>query len=163
MSTEVRDYIAVSAKLTQFGINPPIGVAILPSNLADAQSTAELRQLAESETVKKLFRANNIAYSELFGADDQPTYLQQYGFEWFGPTLFFTAAALSQDPTLLNVSLNIISNYLYDLFKGAKDGTASLDVIIERPDGSCKKVNYKGPPEGLADVADIVRELGGGQ
>ena len=62
---------------------------------------------------------------------------------------------------MLSVSLGIITNYLYDLFKGAKNGTASLDVIIEKADGSCKKVNYKGPPEGLASVADIVRELGG--
>jgi hypothetical protein len=161
MSIEVRDYLAVSTKLTQLGIKPPAGFAILPSNLDGAQSTAELCQHAESETVKKLFRANNIAYSELFDADKQPAYLQQYGFEWFGPTLFITTAALSQDPTLLNVSLNIISNYLYDFFKGAKDGTASLDVIFEKPDGSCKKVNYKGPPEGLASVADVLRELGG--
>ena len=161
MSTEVRDYISVSAKLAQWGINPPAGFAILPSNLAEALNTTELRQHAESETVKKLLRTNNIAYSEVFDADSQPAYLQQYGFEWFGPTLFFTAAALSQNPSVLSVSLGIITNYLYDLFKGAKNGTASLDVIIEKADGSCKKVNYKGPPEGLASVADIVRELGG--
>lgn len=160
MSTEVRDYISVSTKLAQWGINPPTGFAILPSNLAEALSTTELRQHAEAETVKKLLRTNNIFYSEVFDADSQPAYLQQYGFEWFGPTLFFTAAALSQNPTLLSVSLGIISNYLYDLFKGAKNCTASLDVILENADGSCKKVNYKGPPEGLASIADIVRELG---
>lgn len=160
MSTEVRDYISVSAKLAQWGINPPAGFAILPYNLAEALSITELRQHAESETVKKLLRTNNIVYSELFDTDSQPAYLQQYGFEWFGPTLFFTAAALSQNPTLLSASLGIITNYLYDLFKGVKDGTASLDVIIEKPDGSCKHVNYKGPPEGLASVADILRELG---
>ncbi|KAB8049568.1 hypothetical protein GCN78_16885 [Janthinobacterium rivuli] len=161
MSTEVHDYISVSAKLAQWGINPPAGFAILPFNLAEARSTTELRQHAESETVKKLLRTNNIAYSEVFDADSQPAYLQQYGFEWFGPTLFFTAAALSQNPSVLSVSLGIVTNYLYDLFKGAKNGTASLDVIIEKADGSCKKVNYKGSPEGLASVADIVRELGG--
>lgn len=163
MSTEVRDYIVVSAKLAQWGITPPDGFAVLPSNLEKAQSTSELRQHAESETVKKLLRANNIAYSEVFDADNQPAYLQQYGFEWFGPTLFFTAAALSENPTLLNVSLGIITNYLYDLFKGVKDGTASLDVIIEKPDGTCKQVHYKGPPDGLTSVATIVRELSGDQ
>lgn len=161
MSIEVCDYVAVSTKLTQLGIKPPTGFAILPSNLDGAQSTAELCQHAESETVKKLFRANNITYSELFDADKQPAYLQQYGFEWFGPTLFITTAALSQDPNLLSVSLNIISSYLYDFFKGVKDGAASLDVIVEKADGSCKKVKYKGPVEGLTSVADILYELRG--
>lgn len=161
MSTEVRDYIVVSAKLAQWGINAPEGFAILPFNLAEAQSVAELRQHVESETIKKLFRINNIGYTELFDVDSQPAYLQQYGFEWFGPTFFISATMLSQNPHLLSVSLGIITNYLYDLFKGAKDGTASLNVIIEQPDGSCKQVSYKGPPAGLAGVSDIVRNLGG--
>lgn len=163
MNTEVHDYISISAKLTQWGITAPQGFAILPSSVAEANNIAELRQHAESETVKKLLRTNNISYTELFDPDSQPTYLQQYGFEWFGPTLFVTAAALSQNPNLLSVSLGIITNYIYDLFKGTKGGTASLNVIIEQPNGSCKQVNYSGPPEGLASVADIVRNLGADQ
>ncbi|MFZ6727686.1 hypothetical protein ACO0K2_19555 [Undibacterium sp. MH2W] len=161
MSIDVQDYIEVSAKLAQWGIARPDGFAILPSNLAQAKTKEELFQHAESETVKKLMRTNNIDYTELFDADNRPAYLQQYGFEWYGPTLFYTLAALSENPTLVSVSLGIITNYLYDLFKGEKNGTALLDVIIEKPDGSCKHVQYKGPPEGLASVADIVRELEG--
>ncbi|AXW60980.1 hypothetical protein ACI2VA_12955 [Ralstonia nicotianae] len=161
MSTEVRDYVSVSEKLKSLGVSTPSGLAILPGNLAEATSIDELRQHVESDTVRTLLRANKIAHFEIFDEEDQPLYLQQYGFEWFGPTLFISAGLLSQDPNVLSVTLGIITNYLYDLFKGSKDGKASLDVVFEHADGSCKKVHYSGPPDGLSKVAEVVRDLGG--
>jgi hypothetical protein len=115
----------------------------------------------ESDTVRTLLKVNKIAYVEIFDEDDQPPYLQQYGSEWFGPTLFISASLLSQDPNALSVALGIITNYLYDLFKGAKDGKSSLDVIFQQADGSCKEIHYSGPPDGLSKVAEIVKDLGG--
>lgn len=159
MSTEVLDYVSVSEKLKSFGISAPNGLAILPDNLAAAKSISDLRQQVESDTVRTLLMANKITYVEIFDEDDQPPYLQQYSFEWFGPTLFVSAGLLSQNPNVLSVALGIITNYLYDLFKGGKDGKASLDVIFEQADGSCKKIHYSGPPDGLNKVSEIVRDL----
>jgi hypothetical protein len=160
MSTEVRDYVSVSEKLKSFGVSVSSGLAILPGNLSTAKSIDDLRQSVESDTVRTLLRANMIAYVEIFDEDSQPPYLQQYGFEWFGPTLFISAGLLAQDPNVLSVTLGIITNYLYDLFKGAKDGKASLDVIFQQSDGSCKEIHYCGPPAGLSKVAEIVKDLG---
>ncbi|RAR63813.1 hypothetical protein C7401_10570 [Paraburkholderia unamae] len=87
--------------------------------------------------------------------------MQRYSFEWFGPSLFVTAGLLSTDPNLLSVTLGIITNYLYDVFKGAKHGKATLDVIFQKKDGSCKKIHYSGPPEGLGNIAEIVKHLEG--
>lgn len=162
MSIEVRDYVSVSEKLTTLGVSTPTGLAFLPDNLATAATIEELRQHVETDTVRTLMSANKISYSEIFGEDEQPAYLQQYSFEWFGPTMFVAAGMLSQDPNIVSVSLGIITNYLYDLFKGTKDGKASLSVVVQQADGSCKEVRYCGPPDGLGKVADIVRELGGG-
>lgn len=162
MNTEVRDYISVSAKLNDFGISAPDGLAILPSNLAAAESVDDFRQNAESETVRTLLKENKIAHVEIFDDDHQPPYLQQYGFEWFGPTLFVSASILAQNPNVLSVTLGVISNYLYDLFKGIKDGKASLDVIYQKADGSCKQVHYSGSPDGLSGVAEIVKMLEAG-
>ncbi len=159
MDTEVRDYIVVSEKLKSFGVSVPSGLAILPGNLATAKAIGDLRQHVESDTVRTLLQANKIPYIEIFDEDNQPPYLQQYSFEWFGPTLLISANLLLQDPNLLSVTLGVITNYLYDLFKGATDGKASLDVILEQADGSCKQIHYSGPPDGLGKVADIVRDL----
>lgn len=160
MSTEVRDHVSISEKLKHFGISVPNGLAILPSNLATAKSIEELRQHVESDTVRTLLKASNIPYVEIFDEDNQPSYLQQYGFEWFGPTLFISTGLLSQNPNVLSITLGIITNYLYDLFKGSKSSKASLDVIIQQADGSCKEVHYSGPPDGLSDIAKIVKALG---
>lgn len=160
MSTEVRDYISVSEKLESFGISSPNGLSILPNNLTTAKAIGDLRQHVESDTVRTLLNVHKIAYVEIFDEDAQPPYLQQYGFEWFGPTLFISAGLLSRDPNVLSVTLGIITNYLYDLFKGSKDGKASLDVIFQQADGSCKEIHYSGPPDGLSSVAKVVKELG---
>lgn len=162
MTTEVSDYVSVSRKLESFGVSAPSGLAILPGNLATAQCVEDLRQHVESDTVRTLLKANEIAYVEIFDEDHQPQYLQQYGFEWFGPTLFVTAGLLSNEPNVLSVTLGVITNYLYDLFKGSKDGKASLDIIFQQADGSCKKIQYSGPPDGLGKVAEIVNGLASG-
>lgn len=160
MSAEVRDYVSISDKLEGFGISVPNGLAIIPSNLATAKTINDLRQHVESDTVRTLLKANKIPYVEIFDEDNQPLYLQQYSFEWFGPTLFISTGLLSQEPNVLSITLGIITNYLYDLFKGGKDSKASLDVIIQQADGSCKEVHYRGSPDGLSKIAEIVKELG---
>jgi hypothetical protein len=161
MSTEVRDYVSVSEKLESFGVSAPSGLVILPDNLATAKSIGDLRQQVESDTVRTLLKANMIAYVDIFGEDDQPPYLQQYNFKWFGPTLFISASLLSQYPDVLSVTLGIITNYLYDLFKGSADSKASLKIILQQADGSCKEIHYSGPPDGLSKVAELVKDLGG--
>jgi len=160
MGAEVHDYVSVSEKLKSLGVSLQNGLAILPGNLATATSIDELRQQVESDTVRTLLRANKIHYVEIFGEDDQPPYLQQYSFEWFGPTLFVSAGLLAQDPNVLSVTLGVITNYLYDLFKGNKEGKASLDVIFQQADGSCKQIRYSGPADGLSEIAEIVKSLG---
>lgn len=160
MSIEVRDHVSIAVKLKSFDVAAPSGFAIIPHNLATATSKGDLRQHVESDTVRTLLLANNIPHVEIFDENDQPPYLQQYGFEWFGPTLFISAGVMLQDPNVLSVTLGLITNYLYDLFKGSKNGNASLNVIFQDAGGACKEVRYSGPPEGLRAVADIVKELG---
>lgn len=159
MSIEVRDHISIAEKLESFGVAAPNGLAILPFNLATATSKDELRQHVESDTVRTLLLCNNIPHVEIFDESDQPPYLQQYGSDWFGPTLFISAAVMLQSPHVLTVTLGIISSYLYDQFKGSKSGNTSLDVIVQDESGCCKTVIYKGPSEGLSEVADIVKSL----
>lgn len=160
MSVEVHDYVSVAEKLKKFNASTPSGLAILPHNLATATSKEDLRQHVDSDTVRTLFLANDIAHVEIFNEDDQPPYLQQYGYEWFGPTLFIPASLIIQNPNILSITLGLITNYLYDLFNGAKNGKASLNVIFQKADGSCKEIRYSGPPEGINLIAGIVKELG---
>ncbi|MDB6446848.1 MULTISPECIES: hypothetical protein [Pseudomonas] len=97
MSIEVRDHVSIAVKLENFGMAAPCGFAILPHNLATATSKGDLRQHVGSDTVRILLLGNNIPHAEIFDEDDQPAYLQQYGFEWYGPTLFISAGIILQN------------------------------------------------------------------
>ncbi|NWF33499.1 hypothetical protein HH110_10660 [Stenotrophomonas sp. SAM-B] len=159
MTMEVIDIVSMTERIAALGGHPPAGLAILPENLATAATKSDLRQQVESDTVRTLLREHGIHFSEVFSDADQPPYLQQYSYEWFGPTLFVSASLLSQNPTALSVALGIITNYLYDLFKGATEGKASLKIVLERPDGTCKQIMYQGPAEGMSEIASIVDAL----
>ncbi|PPC64160.1 hypothetical protein C1Y41_05850 [Pantoea sp. ICBG 1758] len=159
MSVEVHDSVPVAEKLKSFGLAVPDGLALLPCNLLTAESIGDFRQHVESDTVRTLLNAGNVPYIDIFDDENQPPYLQQYSFEWFGPALFISTGLLSQNPDILTVTLGLITNYLYDHFNGDKKSKATLDVIIQQPDGSCKKIHYSGHPDGLGEIAEIVKGL----
>ena len=75
--------------------------------------------------------------------------------------MFFGWALISQNPNIVSVCLNLVSSYLYDLFKGrTSDIRARLRVAIEPTEGATAKiVEYDGPVEGLKDVSKIIKSL----
>ena len=159
MAIEISDYVSVTEKLNTFGFSLPQGLSILPSNLATAESVEELRQHVESDTVRTLFKQHNVSYVEIFDEDSHPLYLEQYGSEWFGPTLLIPVALLTDNPDVLTVILGLITNYLYDLFRGSNADKANLDVVLQKSDGSCNRVHYTGSVDGLDAVDKVVKEL----
>jgi hypothetical protein len=159
MGIQVSDLPSVSGKLKRFGLNLPEGLVIVPSNLAEAKSIEDLRQQVEGDTVRTILRKHNIDLAEIFDDNNQPPYIQQYSFEWFGPTILISASFIIQNPNTLSVVLGLITNYLYDLFKGSKNGAASFNLIYQRSDGSCKEIRYSGPPDGLNKIHDIIKEI----
>lgn len=159
MSTQVNDLPSVSEKFKEFGLALPEGLTILPSNFAEAKSIEDLRQQVESDTIRTILRMHSINFTEIFDDDNQPPYIQQYSFEWFGPTLLISASFIIQNPNTLSIVLGLITNYLYDLFKGSKNGSASFSLIYQRADGSCKEIRYSGPPDGLNKIHEIIKEI----
>ncbi len=53
----------------------------------------------------------------------------------------------------------VISNYATDFFKGMSgENQVQIDIVVERTKSKvCKKVTYKGPPEGLKDLPEVIR------
>jgi hypothetical protein len=83
----------------------------------------------------------------------------QRGFDWYGPTLFVSAAMLTQNPNVVSVALSLIANYIHDLFAGkSNDGKVHLSVVVEESKGRKKKeIRYVGPVDGLEGVANVVK------
>lgn len=159
MSIQVSDIPPVSEKLKGLGLALPEGLTIIPSNLAEAKSVEDLRQQVESDTVRTILRKHSIDLAEIFDDDNHPPYIQQYSLEWFGPTLLISASFIIQNPNTLSIVLGLITNYLYDIFKGSKNGVASFNLIYQRSDGSCKEIRYSGPPDGLNKIHEIIKTI----
>lgn len=161
MTIEELDYIDVPAKVTALGYQSPEGVVILPRNFEVVESSNTLLYEDTAVTVRKLLRQAGLPSPKLEGEDQKIPELAQKSADWVGPTLFFTASLLSQNPAIVSVAVNVISSYLTDFFKGMPIGKhLKLDIVVPEGEGRrYRKLHYEGPTEGLKDLPAIVKEI----
>jgi hypothetical protein len=160
MATTVTDYIDVRMKAAELGCRYPQGIALLPINFDSAASVAELRQASEAATLRKLFVAEGLPVEDIVDRDRRPPYVKNKGFEWVAPVVFVSASLYSQNPALVSVALGVVANYATEFFKGlGADHEVKLDIVVGKKGGAYKKVAYKGPVDGLKDLAEVVREV----
>lgn len=147
------------------------GAELLPcaTRLSDQTPIVSLPFLADNErilystntpTVEKLLREAGLQVErpDLHG---QVRYRDERSIVWAGPILFFSAAALAENPHLMSLALGVISNYLTDLFRGrahSDPAAVHLDVIEElEPGKRYRRVKYDGPIEGLSKISAPIR------
>lgn len=85
--------------------------------------------------------------------------LEQRSIDWFGPTLLITTSALTQNPELISITLNVISNYITDFFKGRNEPNIKISLLIQQSKTQFKKLDYEGDREGLKEVEKLIRQL----
>lgn len=159
MTTTISEYIDVRQRISDLGCLSPTGLALLPSNFETAPTVSEFRQGSESATVRTLLRTSEVPLDEIVSKDRRPPYVQNNAFEWVAPMLFVSVGVLSQNASYLSVALSVIANYATDFFKGMTgDNEVQMDIVVERSKSKvCKKISYKGPPEGLKDLSEVIR------
>ena len=162
---EVSDYIDVSSKLKELGCSPPEGIGILPDHFDTCTSADKFAQLSRTPTVVRLFKDNDIPVS-IIEKEGQPVLSTRIASsEWLGigPTLLISAALLAEHPHIVSLALNVLANYVTDLFKGAKGGNAVLEIVTEKveKDGSktYRKVRCPAAPEVLKELPEIVNKI----
>jgi hypothetical protein len=158
---EVKDYVDVKKQAAKLGHTIPDEIVLLPSSFESAQSRNDLVYAAGTDTVKKLLVQKGLPVVKLEQDGQEYPHTVQHAFEWIGPVILFTAAAVSQDPAIVSVALSVISNYLTDWFRGEpkENRRVSLKIVKETKDGDYKTVEYSGPIEGLHEVGEIVDRL----
>ena len=163
---EVSDYIDVSSKLEKLGCSPPEGIGILPEGFDASTSTDKFAQLSRTPTVVRLFKDNDIPVSIIKKEGQNLPSLHTASLEWFtgvGPTLLIPAALLAEHPHIVSLALNVLANYVTDLFQGAKGGNAALEIVTEKveKDGSktYRKVRCQAAPEVLKELPGIVNKI----
>jgi hypothetical protein len=161
MTTNISDYLDVGERIRLLGGQMPVNLALLPANFETAASLTDFRQVSEAATVKTLFRQSGIQLDDIGRAGQRIPYVQNNAFEWVAPTLFVSAALLSDNQSSISIALGVIANYATDFFKGMSGkNQVTLDVIVERTKSKTyKRISYKGDPEGLKSLPKIISEM----
>jgi len=157
----VENYVNVKEKAQKLNLNIPSQIALLPLNFETAITKEELVHAPTTPTVRKLWRQNNIQETPIEKSGEKIPCSAEKAFEWIGPTIFVSSLLLSQNPHLVNIALNVISNYLTDWFRGIayNERKVKLSIVVETRSGDYKEVKYEGSPDGLDKLLDKVVEI----
>jgi hypothetical protein len=161
MPITITDYADVTAKIAELGCLPlGADLTLLPLNFDSASSIGDLRHASETSTIRKLLIQENLPFRDLVERGQRPPYIKNKSSDLILPTLYFSAVSLSQNPLLVSIALNIISNYVYDCFRGRGAGrTVKLHIVAEdAKKGRFRQIAYEGTEEGLSTLADAIRE-----
>lgn len=135
-------------------------IIILPNNVNDPSADILLYPNTTFSLIKE-FKANGLVANLFEINGKQIAYQDNRSIDWIAPTLFVTSSLLSQNPELVNIALNVISNYLIYIFNGIKKDPTTKLTLVHRDDMKMRytKINYDGPVSGLSEVKDIIRKL----
>lgn len=164
MQIRKAEYPDVQQRAAELKVNAPTGLALLPRNFADAVSADDLIHESTAPTVRVLWKEAGVDETQLEPDGVRIPTVSENAFEWLGPTIFIGAAIWSENPQAVTIALGVISNYLTEWFKGIPgDKRVRMSAVVEKTKSKGKsktyvKVEYEGPPEQVADLADMIKE-----
>lgn len=153
MSVEIKDFVINNeAKLSDND------VVLLNDSTFQYEGKQKYLYPKTTGTIIKLLKNNNIPI--IYGCDkNNICYADNRSIDWVSPIIVVTAGMLLQNPTLNSVIINLISNYLYDLFKGKTDTPTIKFNYIYKDSKKCKKVKYEGNIEGLLEIPELIKKV----
>ena len=162
MTLTVSDYAAVRAKAGELGCDLPSDrLLFLPDNFVTATAGEELRFHGEATTAIKILKNASIPVGRLGTANPAETFIHNRDSAWALPVIFVGAELLKTSPDLLTVALSAVQDYVAELFKGVGGKrTIKAEVVVEdKRKQQFKRISYEGDPEGLKELAEMVRRI----
>ncbi|MBR3653904.1 MAG: hypothetical protein IKN62_00520 [Elusimicrobia bacterium] len=100
--------------------------------------------------IKKLLENNKISVG--YNCDESSIcYEDNRAIEYIIPIMYIS----TQVQILLPIVINLISNYLYDLFKGRENNNVSFRLVIKE---KSKMIEYEGPISGMKEITNIIKD-----
>lgn len=158
MNYTIEEY-EIDDNLKKFDLKLPNQLSFFPENIATAEQKSEFIFTESIIELNKYFKAEELAL-EVFGGDSE-LYRSRKNADIYLPAIFISLSVISENPNLISVSLNIVSNYVYDTLKGAiGKKTTHIEFHIESKEkGKVKKVDYKGDVEGIKSLEKVIKAM----
>lgn len=159
MSYKIVEYIETPNKLNLFNFDSNNSFYFIPENINEELESTKYIYPESTTDIRKMLKSENITIEYL--TSDKPLLRSRKSSDWFGPTLLITYSLLSQNSTLIGISLNLISSYLYDYFKGSTESKqVKFEIILEsKKKKEFKKIKYEGSIEGIKELESVIKGL----
>jgi hypothetical protein len=149
-SITVEPYPVVAHRAAELGLKAPRTLTVLPRNFKSAADHKELLDESSTATIYQLFREASLPV-ERFDTPQEPfPSLAQHAVDWYGPTLFLSAGFIGENPLLVGVAINLITDYVKEMFGRLPGGRrAHLAVVVERS-------SYDGEVDGIEKLLPAI-------
>lgn len=151
--------INISGIFEKLAIKHPEEIAIVPENLTEVERVEQFVFPEMAGQINKIMKNNQLSVAILGG--QLGALRSRKNADIFLPAIYFGASLLSENPTVVNVALNVISNYVTDFLKGTfGQSKVAFEIYIETK-GSKKvqRINYKGSATGIKDLGDVIKKI----
>lgn len=151
--------ISLSPKLKELKLAFPSTLTFFPENIEEAKQKEDFVFTDSMLDLNKLFSQDNLDIT-ILGANTE-LYRTRKNADIYLPAFFFSLSLITENPLIVSISLNVLSNYVYDLCKGSfGKKTAKIDLYIETKEkGKIKKISYSGDSKGLKDLEKIIKAM----
>ena len=158
MNYNIEEY-KIESRLEKLDLILPINLSFFPENIDIANKKNEFIFTESVIDLNKYLIQNNVIF-DFFGCDSE-LYRSRKNADIYLPSIFFSISAISENPEIVSVSLNILSSYIYDRLKGViGDKNAKIEFYIEtKKKGQIMKIDYKGDAEGIKNLENIIKTL----
>jgi len=150
----------ISKRIDELGLTLPDNLTFFPENFDTANVKDDFVFTDSMLDLSKIFRQDNGISVPALGQDTE-LYRTRKSADIYLPAIFFGLSQISENSTIVSVSLNVLSNYIYDLCKGTSGKkTAHVDLYVETKEkGKVKKIIYTGSVEGLKELEKIIKAM----
>jgi hypothetical protein len=150
----------VAARLSELGLNPAVGICIVPSNLFVAGNRDELFVPPTAPDIKTLLRQAGVTLDKIEPEGTRILLRDDRDSTLILPILFFATAQLSNSVALVNVALGVVANYVTDYFRGKVGGGRVIFSVVHEKNSNktATKISFDGPPEDFGKVIDVLKQ-----
>lgn len=157
MSYTLESYDQLSGTLYSLQCDMPDGITFLPDNLEESKTTDDFIFPDSTSELRKILRKSNCEFKDLI--DGPQKYRVQRNADWVSPIIFIGQSILSRE-VAMSFAINLISSYVYDLFKGDVDNKiVKCEIVFQDGARKVKKIKFEGTAAQLSELPSIINKI----